>query len=163
LTARYWQDYWEGRAIARAVRLQGLTAKTWVRAHVVERGVCGRQNGTGISFSQSSSIFRFQYHSVDTPYSVVHLEGVPKARQILSCKETQSRPIATITKRSLGVPREQELSGTVCGSMNIHGRDTNWSYRVNGKGKAVPLHAMETLGGRGGIAPTHSRPRHEMG
>jgi hypothetical protein len=28
------------------------------------------------------------------------------------------------------------------------------------KVKAVPLHAMEALGGRGGIAPTHSRPRH---
>jgi len=28
------------------------------------------------------------------------------------------------------------------------------------KGKAVPLHSMEALGGRGGIAPTHSRPRH---
>jgi hypothetical protein len=28
------------------------------------------------------------------------------------------------------------------------------------KGNAVPLHAMEALGGRGGIAPTHSRPRH---
>jgi hypothetical protein len=26
------------------------------------------------------------------------------------------------------------------------------------KSKAVPLHAMEVLGGRGGIAPTHSRP-----
>jgi hypothetical protein len=26
--------------------------------------------------------------------------------------------------------------------------------------KAVPLHAMEALEGRGGIAPTHSRPRH---
>jgi hypothetical protein len=28
------------------------------------------------------------------------------------------------------------------------------------KGKAVPLHAMEALGGRGDIALTHSRPRH---
>jgi hypothetical protein len=28
------------------------------------------------------------------------------------------------------------------------------------KGKAVPLHAMEAFGGREGIAPTHSRPRH---
>jgi hypothetical protein len=28
------------------------------------------------------------------------------------------------------------------------------------KGKAVPLHAMEALGGRGSIAPTHSRPGH---
>jgi hypothetical protein len=27
-------------------------------------------------------------------------------------------------------------------------------------GIAVPLHEMEALGGRGGIAPTHSRPRH---
>jgi hypothetical protein len=31
---------------------------------------------------------------------------------------------------------------------------------VHVKGKAVPLHAMEALGGRGVIAPTHSRPRH---
>jgi hypothetical protein len=30
----------------------------------------------------------------------------------------------------------------------------------NNTGKAVPLHAMEALGGRGDIAPTHSRPRH---
>jgi hypothetical protein len=29
-----------------------------------------------------------------------------------------------------------------------------------GKGKAVPLHAMEALGGRGVIAPTHSLPQH---
>jgi hypothetical protein len=28
------------------------------------------------------------------------------------------------------------------------------------KGKAVSLHAMKALGGRGCIAPTHSRPRH---
>jgi hypothetical protein len=28
------------------------------------------------------------------------------------------------------------------------------------KSKAVPLHAMKALGGRGGIDPTHSRPRH---
>jgi hypothetical protein len=28
------------------------------------------------------------------------------------------------------------------------------------KGKAVPLHDMEALGERGGIAPTHSRPLH---
>jgi hypothetical protein len=34
-------------------------------------------------------------------------------------------------------------------------------YSIEIKGKAVPLHAMEALGGgRGGIAPTHSRPRH---
>jgi hypothetical protein len=33
-------------------------------------------------------------------------------------------------------------------------------YFVYSKSKAVPLHTMEALGGRGGIAPTHSRPRH---
>jgi hypothetical protein len=26
--------------------------------------------------------------------------------------------------------------------------------------KAVPLHAMEALGGRGGVTPIHSGPRH---
>jgi hypothetical protein len=31
---------------------------------------------------------------------------------------------------------------------------------VHIKSKAAPLYAMEALGGRGGIAPTHSRPRH---
>jgi hypothetical protein len=30
-------------------------------------------------------------------------------------------------------------------------------FIVKVKGKAVPLHAKEALGGRGGIAPTHSR------
>jgi hypothetical protein len=35
----------------------------------------------------------------------------------------------------------------------------HWTTEVK-RGKAVPLHAMEALGGRGGIAPTHSRPRH---
>jgi uncharacterized phosphosugar-binding protein len=30
------------------------------------------------------------------------------------------------------------------------------SLYVYGKGKAVPLHAMEAHGGRGGIAPTHA-------
>jgi hypothetical protein len=31
------------------------------------------------------------------------------------------------------------------------------------KAKAVPLHATKALGGRGGIAPTHSRRRHIRG
>jgi hypothetical protein len=38
--------------------------------------------------------------------------------------------------------------------------DKKLSYTVYVKSIAVPLHAMEALGGRGGIAPTHSRPRH---
>jgi hypothetical protein len=35
-------------------------------------------------------------------------------------------------------------------------RDRLWSK----ESKAVSLHAMVALGVRGGIAPTHSRPRH---
>jgi hypothetical protein len=34
---------------------------------------------------------------------------------------------------------------------------------VQAKAKAVPLHATKALGSRGDIAPTHSRPRHQMG
>jgi hypothetical protein len=33
-------------------------------------------------------------------------------------------------------------------------------YADNSLKQAIPLHAMEALGGRGDIAPTHSRPRH---
>jgi hypothetical protein len=43
-----------------------------------------------------------------------------------------------------------ETSALIAHSINV----------VIEKGKAVPLHAMEALGGRVGIAPTHSRPRH---
>jgi hypothetical protein len=39
-------------------------------------------------------------------------------------------------------------------------KKTNFIYSIKSKSKAVPLHAMEALGGRGCIAPTHSRPRH---
>jgi hypothetical protein len=45
--------------------------------------------------------------------------------------------------------------------------DGRWLFRVRRtvlpagmKGKSVPLHVMEAFGGRGSIAPTHSRPRH---
>jgi hypothetical protein len=31
---------------------------------------------------------------------------------------------------------------------------------VSSKGKVIPLHAIEAHGVRGGIAPTHSKPRH---
>jgi hypothetical protein len=34
---------------------------------------------------------------------------------------------------------------------------------IRAKGKAVPLHATKTLGGKWGTAPTHSQPRHYRG
>jgi hypothetical protein len=39
-------------------------------------------------------------------------------------------------------------------------RYCNVRYRCIAKSKAVPLHAIMALWGRGGIAPTHSWPRH---
>jgi hypothetical protein len=38
--------------------------------------------------------------------------------------------------------------------------DADVSEKHKVKSKAVPVHAMEAFRGRGGIAPTHSRPRH---
>jgi hypothetical protein len=49
---------------------------------------------------------------------------------------------------------ERRFRGAYC--LHNQGDDDNGGS----KSKAVPLHAMEALGGRGGIAPTHSRPRH---
>jgi hypothetical protein len=36
----------------------------------------------------------------------------------------------------------------------------NILYNLKAKAKLVPLHAMEALGGRGGVVPTHSRHQH---
>jgi hypothetical protein len=36
----------------------------------------------------------------------------------------------------------------------------NMFFILHRKAKAVPLHATEEFGGRGGIAHTHSQPRH---
>jgi hypothetical protein len=42
--------------------------------------------------------------------------------------------------------------GTVTTDANYF---TDWKVKVKKKGKAVPLHAMEALGGSGGTVPTH--------
>jgi hypothetical protein len=49
--------------------------------------------------------------------------------------------------------------------MALQYRCTETEYNIDAKkkSKAVPLHAMEAHGGRGGIAPTHTKPRHQMG
>jgi hypothetical protein len=39
-------------------------------------------------------------------------------------------------------------------------KEMNKAVKKLTKAKAVPLHATKALGGREGIAPTHSRPRH---
>jgi len=43
----------------------------------------------------------------------------------------------------------------VCRSMSVfYGHGNKLDASLKGKGKAVPLDAMEALGGRGGIAPS---------
>jgi hypothetical protein len=49
---------------------------------------------------------------------------------------------------------------TVYPQVTYESGETQWNDIGKEKGKAVPLQAIEALGGRGGIAPTHSRPRH---
>jgi hypothetical protein len=44
--------------------------------------------------------------------------------------------------------------------IKCNGQEFYIDLDIVSKSKAVPLHAMEALGGRGGIAPTHSRLRH---
>jgi hypothetical protein len=59
---------------------------------------------------------------------------------------------------------KRNLGTDTYGCKSESGNRANWvlqnvisDINYNGKkGKAVPLHAMEALGGRGDIAPTHS-------
>jgi hypothetical protein len=45
-------------------------------------------------------------------------------------------------------------------TLNEAGIPIEFKMNVKDKAKAASLHAKEALGGKGGIAPTHSRPRH---
>jgi hypothetical protein len=45
------------------------------------------------------------------------------------------------------------------GYIYMHAYIQTYTY-IKIKGKAVPLHDMKAPGGRGGIAQTHSQPRH---
>jgi hypothetical protein len=59
---------------------------------------------------------------------------------------------------SLGVPREIVIEKNKHRFLNLLAKINRSAEKYHKK--VVPLHAMEALGGRGGIAPTHSRPRH---
>jgi hypothetical protein len=51
------------------------------------------------------------------------------------------------------------VSGEDVEEVKIPG-EVKWREGFNVLVKAVPLHAMVALGERGGMSPTHSRPRH---
>jgi hypothetical protein len=69
------------------------------------------------------------------------------------------------------VKNDETLYNVLRRKVLIHVRDNGnnfegprrFVWRSCRSSKAVPLHAIEALRGRGGIAPTHSRPRHYMG
>ena len=59
----------EGCTIAQAVGLWPLKAEVRVRSQVSPCEICGGQYGTRTSFSPSTSVFPYQHHSTDAPYS----------------------------------------------------------------------------------------------
>jgi hypothetical protein len=65
--------------------------------------------------------------------------------------------VISVTPRPCFTPRER-TPGTYWTGGWV-GPEPVWTQRLE-ESKAVPLHVMEALGGRGGIAATHSRPRH---
>ena len=53
--------------MAQAVSRRPLTAKARFRSRVSPCEICGGESGTGTGFSQSTSVFRCQFHSTGAP------------------------------------------------------------------------------------------------
>jgi hypothetical protein len=107
----------------------------------------------------SSSVYLCQYHSTVIPYSYIAL-GINNGPAGGRSSETQSHSIDinkntpwfwwAFSSTDMNFDHPATLTKIkVC----IHFLLLKWS-------KAVPLHAMETLGGRGATAPIHSWPQH---
>jgi hypothetical protein len=95
-----------------------------------------------------------QIHSRSSLYKDFHFE-VSLLPNVL---RSPYPPLCSSSERELARSKPYEEHGT---HANENAKDTT-SPSPSGsksKSKAVPLHALEALGGRGGIAPTHSRPR----
>jgi hypothetical protein len=56
-------------SLAQAVSCRPLTAEAGVRSQVGPCDICGRQSGTGTDSSPSTSVFPWQYHYTNSPYS----------------------------------------------------------------------------------------------
>jgi hypothetical protein len=61
--------------------LISIILEAWVHTPVSPCGICGRQSGNGTGFSPSSSIFPFQYHSIE----VLHTHNIINFGKILKC------------------------------------------------------------------------------
>jgi hypothetical protein len=76
-------------------------------------------------------------------------------------EENRLRVFENRVLRRIFGPKRDEVTGE---RRQLHSEELHILYSspniIKSKSKAVPLHAMKTLGRRGGIAPTHSRPRH---
>jgi hypothetical protein len=75
-----------------------------------------------------------------------------------SCKRLSHTEGLNVMETALRCVGHQE--GTAPDDRLLLRRLRNTATKAKKKGKAVPLHAMEALWERGGIAPTHSRRRH---
>jgi hypothetical protein len=118
--------------MARAVSRRPVTAEARTLALVSPCGICGGRSGTKTGFLLVSSAFPCQHYST----VAVHTH--------ITC-EMNNRPVGGCSSET---------------SSHAIGMKSNMVLNLRYQVKAVPLHAMEALGGRGGIAPTHSRPRH---
>jgi hypothetical protein len=56
-------------AMAQVVTLRSLTAESRLRSHVSSCEICDGQRVTVTGFFPSTSVFPFQYHSTNAPYS----------------------------------------------------------------------------------------------
>jgi hypothetical protein len=123
-----------GRSMDQAVSRWPFTTEGRVRAQVSTCGICGGQSGTGTGFPPSSSV------------SLLLVTIPPLLHTHLSPPHEVSD--------SPDQAAHYHTAGTKLGASSVTTLSWSRSKVVKVKGKVDPLHAMEALGGRGGIALT---------
>jgi len=109
---------------------------------------------TNVSEARTASITRAtRTEAVSTSETSVNFD-VTTLRYIPEDSKLHTHRRENLKSRKLYLVHVQRELHTVLLISAVHCAGTN--DRIVYKGKAVPLHAMEALGGRGGIAPTHS-------
>jgi hypothetical protein len=76
--------------MVQAVIYWPLTTEASVQSRVGPRGICGGRSGSGTGFSQSTSIFLCQFHSIGAP-----LQGKQKNKLIISITGWYNKPHAS--------------------------------------------------------------------
>jgi hypothetical protein len=60
------------QAILQAVRQRSVTIEAQVLSQASPRGIYVGQSGNGTGFSHKTSVFHGQYHSTNSPHSLIH-------------------------------------------------------------------------------------------